>query len=251
MSNLGVANNNPGNLLAGSDPYTGQTGVYHSPNGLSYAVFGTPQAGQNALLEWLQNNVGTNDNTSLTNLSEVASYFLNGSFDPLTSTANNPHASDWLHTVEGATGLSATAPITPSMFPAIASGIEKAEGTYGAFGPVAGSTVAGGSPGILGPIADMITNAISGAGAVTAIVTGKPVQNQGQTITPGQAKTAISNAAGASGVSSTLASIGNAVGTLTAAKTWQTVAIVLVALVALAGGIYLLGRSPPVLLKGT
>lgn len=251
MSNIGVITNNPGNLLTlpGGGWYPGQTGVYHSPNGLSYPQFGTPAAGQAALLQWLQDNIGTDPNTSLTNLGEVASYYLNGSYDPLTNTTNNPHAASWLKTLEQATGLDATTPITPSMFPAIASGIEKAEGTYGAFGAVPGTSVStpsfGDSLGL-------------GWGAITSWITGQNQTVNGQTITPGDASNAIGNASGgvvtpdeAASASNTFKSIGTALTALTAASTWERIAVVALAVILLAGGVYLLGRSPPVLLKGT
>src|ERR1700761_1824329 len=136
---LGVTLNNPGNLTVNSSGqilYPGQTGTYNA-NGLIYAVFGSPQAGGAALVNYIQNNIGTDDATSLTTPQELASYYLNGSYGPLQSSSANPYANNWLSAVDNFIGASPNSPITNYSPQSIAQGIEIAEGN-GALGNVFG-----------------------------------------------------------------------------------------------------------------
>lgn len=166
---LGVADNNPGNLTVtgpNSFAYAGQTGV-QSANGLFYAVFGTAQAGAAALITWLQNNIGSNDSTSLTTPSELASYYLNGSFGPLQNTSANPAAGNYLSSLENSTGLGANGQLTSVPINSIAAGIQKAEGNmalgnlFGTPGTVSGSTAAN-SGGVIGSLEQSGANLVSG-----------------------------------------------------------------------------------------
>lgn len=156
---LGVTLNNPGNLTVtgpNSYVYAGQTGV-QSANGLFYAVFASAQDGANALITWLQNNIGSNDATSLTTPSELTSYYLNGSFGPLTNTANNPNANNYLTSLEQSTGLGPNGSLTSVPINTIAAGIQKAEGNMGLGNlfsaqttPEVGTVGSGSSGGIIG-----------------------------------------------------------------------------------------------------
>ena len=135
MSNIGVTYNNPGNLTANGIIYPGQTGVYSSPNGLSYATFGTPQAGSSALVSWLQNNLGTDTSNSLSTIGETLSYYLNGSYGPLSNTANNPNAVSYGNQVAANLGMDLNQPFTqaqlsdPSFLGQLGGAISQAEGT--------------------------------------------------------------------------------------------------------------------------
>jgi len=137
--------NNPGDLtVSRSNPNLyaddGQTSVYNSPNGLSYPVFATVADGWNALVEWIQSNIGSNDATSITTPSELASYYLNGSFGPLTSNALNPHAQNWLSSFLKALGISnPNAQLSQFKPSQIATAISVAEGTSGTFGSFSGN----------------------------------------------------------------------------------------------------------------
>lgn len=139
--------NNPGDLtVSRSNPNlyatSGQTGVYASPNGLSYPIFVNVQDGWNALIEWIQSNVGSNPNNSLTTPSELASYYLNGTFGPLVSNPLNPYPQTWLRSLESALGISGQDNASLSQFTPqqIGTAIEHAEGTFGTFGPVNSGT---------------------------------------------------------------------------------------------------------------
>lgn len=232
--------NNPGDLtvLGPNDfEFTGQTGVYSSPNGLFYPQFSTPQYGYNALMEWLQNNVGTDPASSVTNLNELTGYYLNGNYSGVVATANNPYPQSWLNTVANASGLSPFQDISSSDLPSIATGIMKAEGTYGTFGGVVNT---GGSPtayqpgtigGAIASIPYIGPDLATGLGGLSSIFTGQPAQiGGGQSVTPSQTL----QAAGIdlSGVTNALASIGSAitgfnkdVAAATSKETWTHIAI--------------------------
>lgn len=127
---VGVNTNNPGNLTVSSPNsliYPGQTGVY-SANGLNYAKFATPQDGANALATYLNNNVGTDSANSLSTPNELASYYLNGSFDGLKSTSANPNASNWAATISKALGIGPNDKIPAGSTSTIAGAIQMAEG---------------------------------------------------------------------------------------------------------------------------
>lgn len=136
---LGVTYNNPGDLtVSSSNPnlYSseGQTGVYNSPNGLSYPTFGSVSSGYSALGDWLTSNVGTNDATSLTTPSELASYYLNGSYGGLSNTANNPAANNWLTAFDNFLGASPNSQLSGYSTNQLEGAIATAEGTVGGLG---------------------------------------------------------------------------------------------------------------------
>ena len=171
MTAIGVRGNNPGDLTVtgpNSYLYDGQTGVYSSPNGLYYPTFGTPQAGGSALDTYINNNVGTDPNSSLTTPSEFASYYLNGSYGPLTSTTNNPHAQSWLSSFLSVIGIGANGNLASVPTATIAQGIQKAEGTTSLGTNIFGGSVSNGQSlgnvgdgGILGGAETWISNEVS------------------------------------------------------------------------------------------
>lgn len=232
--------NNPGDLTVlglGDYEYEGQTGVYASPNGLFYPQFQSPQSGYNAILDWLNNNVGSNPATSITNLNELTSYYLNGNYAGVVATANNPYPQSWLNSVANASGLSPTQQITTADYPAIATGIMQAEGTYGTFG---GLVNTGGNPtayqpgtigGAIASIPFIGPSLATGLGGLSSVVTGQPAQiGGGQSVTSAQTL----QAAGIdlSGVTNALGSIGAAitgfnkdVAAATSKQTWTHIAV--------------------------
>ena len=138
MSNIGVTYNNPGNLTVNgpnSFLYAGQTGVYPSPNGFYYATFPDPQTGSAALNTYVQNNIGTDPNTSESTLGQALAYFLNGSQNGIQNTAANPNAVGYANGVAAATGIGLNTPFTsqdvnnPSLINSISAAIAQQEGT--------------------------------------------------------------------------------------------------------------------------
>lgn len=142
--NIGVTYNNPGNLTVnapGQFLYPGQIGTYSSPNGLTYATFPTPQAGSGALVSWLQNNLGTDPATSLSNLGDTLGYYLNGSFNGVSNSANNPNAVSYAAGAAASLGLGLGQNFTaaqladPSFLSQIGGAIAKQEGTSSVYSP--------------------------------------------------------------------------------------------------------------------
>lgn len=140
--NIGLTYNNAGNLTVngpGQILYPGQTGVYSSPNGLHYAIFDTPQSGTNALQGWLRDNLGTDPSTSLSNLGDTLGYYLNGSFNGVQNTANNPNATAYASGAASTLGISLGQNFTaaqladPNFIAGIGGAIAKQEGTAGVY----------------------------------------------------------------------------------------------------------------------
>lgn len=147
MSNIGVTYNNPGNLTVGgpnSYLYQGQSGVYNSSNGLSYAEFPDASTGTNALEQYISDNIGTNSNL-LQNVQQFVGYFLNGNTSSVDNTPANPYAANYLQQVESAVGLGGSTNFTqsqvnsPSFIQALAGAVSKSEGTSSVFAPSSGS----------------------------------------------------------------------------------------------------------------
>lgn len=121
--------------------------------------------------------------------------------------------------------------------------IQSAGGTSVGSSAFGGASATGTSSfGGVDPFSSMFGNAISGAGAVTAMVTGQPVYNQGQTITPG-----MGFAAATKTVTENNPALNQIAGTISALFTpgnMTKVAVVILALVVIAGGLIMLGRQP-------
>jgi hypothetical protein len=122
---IGGRYNNWGDLTVGSAGnnrilYPGQTGTVNG-NGLSYATFGTPDAGMNALVDYIKRHISQ----GWTTLDKLVFGYLG------TSTANkdNPYPQSYLRTVAATAGLSPNSPISAANAQAIAMGISKAEGS--------------------------------------------------------------------------------------------------------------------------
>lgn len=154
MPNIGLNTNNPGNLTVngpGSFLYPGQTGVYSSGNGFNYASFGTPQAGSNALIGWLQNNLGTNPQTSLSNVGDTLGYYLNSGFNGVQNTPANPNAVGYAAGVASSLGMglsdnfTATQLQDPNFLNQLGAAISKQEGTSSVFSPGSVSPTSGGT----------------------------------------------------------------------------------------------------------
>jgi|SRR5579859_1705589 len=194
-NNIGVTYNNPGNLtVAPGVSYAGQTGVYHSPNGLNYAIFGSPQAGSAALDTYIANNIGTNPNTSESTIGQLLGFFLNGDNNGISNTSANPNAIGYVNAVSRATGLGLNDQFTssqisdPGFIDRIAQAISTQEGTSNVFVPgtnaqsqVSANTNANSgntSNGIFGFISNGLSNFASGiagpVGAITSSVTSQP-----------------------------------------------------------------------------
>jgi len=249
--------NNPGDLTVSRNNQNlysteGQTGVYSSPNGLFYPVFATAQDGWNALVDWIQSNIGSNDANSITTPSELASYYLNGSFGPLQSTSLNPAANSWLQSLLSGLGISnPNAQLSQFSPTQIANAISKAEGTASTFGQDM-QTV--GSNGTLTPfqmgLGDLMTNPGQFFGILTsgAITPGDIVANgvggTGQMLVTG-AQTVESQTASAvgAGVSAAVKPLTDWLTGLTAASTTTRVAFGVVAVILLAAGIFFLAGN--------
>lgn len=147
MPTLAERNNNPGNLTVnrpGQILYEGQTGT-RSANGLTYAVFGTPQAGTNALLDYIRRHTSNGRTT----IGDFISHYLGN--PNLAPNAANPHPGSYAAGVASAVGGNLGSVITSANITDVARGIERGEGSLAAFGSLlgqgsSGSISGGGSP---------------------------------------------------------------------------------------------------------
>lgn len=121
MANLGLQNLNPGNLTVnypGQMLYAGQTSTYSSPNGFVYAVFGTAQAGWDALVTYINNHAA----------GQTVGQILQRFGAPAQANSANPNPGAYVSNFEsGSGGLSTSAPATGNAT-TIAAGIATAEG---------------------------------------------------------------------------------------------------------------------------
>jgi hypothetical protein len=141
MPNVGVTYNNPGNLTVGGPSsflYGGQTGVYSSPNGLYYAEFGSPQAGYNALTNYISTHVAN----GWTTLSQFVNNFVNG---PNSSGAwlNTASGQNYVAAVSNARGVSPNGSLVGVDPNLIAKGISQGEGTSSLLAGISGITASG------------------------------------------------------------------------------------------------------------
>ncbi len=135
---------NPGNLTVnrpGQFLYPGQIGTYSSPNGFTYATFPNGQTGFSALVDYIRRHVSQWGTTS---------QFVTGYLGTGTPNAANPYPSNYLTTVQQASGLNGS---IGTNYNALANGIVTAEGNPGAVnagltpGAVASNTNSNGFPG--------------------------------------------------------------------------------------------------------
>ena len=169
-ASIGVRYNNPGNLTVSNERmglvYPGQTGIYNSPNGLHYATFGSPEAGSNALVDYLgRNAIGKT-------LNQFGNYYLNGSKSGGTppSTINNPFPASWMSAVAAASGLGGNSVISAGDLPNIAAGVAKAEGASSVFHFGTGKSVSSilGDGSVDGMLNNIVNGSVALGGATTS-----------------------------------------------------------------------------------
>jgi len=123
---IGLTDNNPGDILAGTGAFQGITGSV-SANGLTYDVFQSAAYGIRALAIDIKNAVNEGYNT----VSSFVYHYLGTS----SNNAANPNVANYLAAVVQGSGLSANSPITSANVPQLVQGVLQGEGTLSGTNP--------------------------------------------------------------------------------------------------------------------